>query len=123
MTESTRCTNPLSKRMSEDAAKAVLDGKLPGIDWRYVYALILARGARELKVGLHPHLVVERFDVDVGRLSENGRIQEFVRKPRTINDLDFRRPARGLPDRRRTARGVPGLDLVRQGPALAVREA
>lgn len=50
---------PLSKRMAEDAAKAVLDAKLPGINWQYVYALILARGAREIKVGLHPHLVVD----------------------------------------------------------------
>lgn len=49
----------VSKRLAEKDAQDVLNCALPGINWQYLYALILARGANEAKVGLHPYLIVD----------------------------------------------------------------
>lgn len=50
---------PAPKRIPEEEAKALIASHLPGINWQYVYALLLARGANESKTGLHPFILVD----------------------------------------------------------------
>lgn len=50
---------PANKRMSEQSAQSVLNSSLPGIDWRYVYLLLAAKGCWEGRAGLNPCIMVD----------------------------------------------------------------
>lgn len=93
---------PIPKRLSEDAAKAVIERALPGINWTYVYALILARGANECRKGLHPFIITtgvskagKSSHVKIAASILGDEVEEVPSDPNTEKYRSAIREARG----------------------------